>query len=229
MSRGTALVLGSRLGSGNIGEAIYDELKVDNWKVYGYDCSNGDTYRLPLDAPWAEADTLVVTLGKEGITPYDNCDEEEIVQIIDGSLVLPMLAVWYWVSARNGRGGKCVVMGSYAHDHMPTSCAPYCAAKAGLAQAVRSWAWELTPKGFLFHIVHPYHVPSTPMGKRVVEAMVRERGFTEDEAVRYQMKDMRLREHLTPLEIAAVVGWVLKAPEAQWLSGQGLNMYGGVR
>jgi hypothetical protein len=53
--------------------------------------------------------------------------------------------------------------------------------------------------------------------------------MTRIEAENYQTKDLRLPEHLTPAEIAEYVNWMLDAPEAAWLSGQGVNLYGGVR
>lgn len=224
-----ALVLGAR--QGNIGGAIADVLDNDGWDVVTHDCQMSDGgYGLP-SVPWAESDALVVTLGKEGITPFSKCSEDDVLEIIDACLVLPLLCIRMWVQGRLlvGLGGKCVVLGSYAYDHSPTSCVPYCAAKAGLAHAINGLGWELTADGFNFHIVHPYHVPSTPMGARVVEAMVQERGFTVDEAEEYQKKDMKLDHHLTPAEIAEYVRWLVVAPEAAWLSGQGLSLYGGVR
>ena len=89
-------------------------------------------------------------------------------------------------------------------------------------------AWELTPE-FLVSIVHPYHVPSTPMGQEVLEGLIKNRGMTREEAEHYQRKDARLPEHLTPTEIAEYINWMLAAPEAAWLSGQGISLYGGVR
>jgi NAD(P)-dependent dehydrogenase (short-subunit alcohol dehydrogenase family) len=229
MTSDDTLVLGSKVGSGNIGEAIYDRLAEDGWMVTGTDCRVGGEYKLDPSLDWSSYKNLVVTLGKEGITPFDTCSYQEVVDIVNGSLMLPLLAMHTWVQARQGLGGKCVVIGSYAYDHAPTACAPYCAAKAGLAQAIYELGWELTDRGYQFHIVHPYHVPSTPMGKRVVEAMVRERGFTEEEAKEYQKKDMKLDHHLTPEVIAEYVRWLVAAPEAEWLSGQGLHLYGGTR
>lgn len=223
------MVLGARKGSGNIGEAVVNELRTQGWWVSGNHCrdANGD-YVVP-EVDYSTVDALVITLGKEGLTPWLTCSEEDITEVVYGSLVLPLLAVRAWAQARAAQGGTCVVVGSYAYDHAPTGCAPYCAAKAGLAQAIVELGWELTERGFYFHIVHPYHVPSTPMGQRVVEAMVRERGFTREAAVEYQKKDMRMGRHLTPEEVATVVGWLVTEPAAQWLSGQGLNLYGGVR
>jgi NAD(P)-dependent dehydrogenase (short-subunit alcohol dehydrogenase family) len=228
----TGLVLGARPGTGNIGEAIYDKLdRRKDWLVDHNDCQVEDNlYGVP-SVPWEDYDALVVTLGKEGITPMAECDDFDIVSIIEANLMLPLRCIRAWLEAREASklGGQCVVIGSYAYDHSPTSCVPYCAAKAGLAHAVQGLAWELTSQGYYFHIVHPYHVPSTPMGVRVVQAMMEVRGMGLEEAHEYQMKDMRLREHLSPEDIARVVCWLLTEPVAPWLSGTGLSLYGGVR
>jgi NAD(P)-dependent dehydrogenase (short-subunit alcohol dehydrogenase family) len=226
------MVLGARLGTGNIGEAIYNRLDMDGWDVAWHDCSEdlGDDtiYSVP-NVAFADFDALVVTLGREGITPFDRTDDLTIAELVHANLTLPLQCVRAWVEARGEEGGKCVLIGSYAYDHSPTSCVPYCAAKAGLAHAVQGLAWELTQLGYSFHIVHPYHVPSTPMGGRVVAAMMEERGFGLREAEEYQRKDLRLKDHLHPSDIARVVCWLLDEPVAPWLSGTGLSLYGGVR
>lgn len=225
------LVLGHKAGSRNIGEAIYDRFVRDGWEVTGSDCwdkLSGD-YRLDPTLDWEGYPNLVVTLGMEGLTPFDTCTYQEAVDVINANLVLPLLALHTWVAERQGLGGTCVVIGSYAHNHALTGSAPYCAAKAGLHHAVQELGWELTGKGYQFHIVHPYHVPSTPMGARVLDALQRERGMSLREAVAYQTKDLRLDAHLHPTDIAEVVQWLVEEPVARWLSGQGIQLYGGVR
>lgn len=231
MDKNRILVLGSKVGSGNIGEAIYDRFAQDGWDVTGNDCWDklAEGYRLDPALDWAAYATLVVTLGKEGLTPFDTCTYEEAVDVINANLVLPLLAMHTWVGERQDQGGTCVVIGSYAHNHALTGSAPYCAAKAGLHHAVQELGWELTGRGYQFHIVHPYHVPGTPMGQRVLTAMELWRGMTREEAQAYQAKDLRLDDHLTPGDIAEVVRWLVETPAARWLSGQGLQLYGGVR
>lgn len=228
----SVMVLGARVGTGNIGEAILNTMDDAGWTVGWHSCQmDQGHYDIPdgFEGLLEDYDALVVTLGKEGITPFLTCTDDDIAEVVYGSLVLPLRAIRAWVQARGERGGKCVVIGSYAYDHAPTACAPYCAAKAGLAQAIVELGWELTAQDYSFHIVHPYHVPSTPMGGRVVKAMMEERGFGLEEAHEYQKKDMRLQEHLAPIDVAEVVRWLLETPVGPWLSGQGINLYGGVR
>lgn len=230
------IILGARPGTGNIGDAILREMDRRNWEIKVSDCLDHDgKYRIPTSLPYHRADALIVTLGYTRLTPFAVTTEDDIEKVIHGTLLLPLMAVKNYVQERMAGGqrvigsiSRVVVIGSYAHDHALTHCAAYCAAKAGLAAAIQELGWELTEEGFRFHIVHPYHVPSTPMGKEVLRGLAdRVGGYREAE--QYQRKDLKMAAHLTPLDIAEVVAWLLTEPAAEWLSGQGLNLYGGTR
>ena len=230
MSKAVVLGTSEAVGSNNIGDAIYKNLKDHGWEVVPSHCWDEDArgYRIP-NFKYADTQALVVTLGMAQSEPWLQSDFElDVAAVVHASLLLPLAALHQWAQERQ-QDGTAVVIGSYAHDHVLTHSTAYCAAKAGLAHAVRSLGWELAGHGLFFHIVHPYHVPSTPMGKRVVQSMMANRGMTLKEAEDYQRKDLALPDHLTPTEIAEYVGWLVRAPEAQWMSGQGLNLYGGVR
>jgi NAD(P)-dependent dehydrogenase (short-subunit alcohol dehydrogenase family) len=221
-----AVVLGA--SRANIGAAVRDHLIGDGWDVDATDCLDPDgVYRIP-NLDFKTFDAMVVTLGHTRMVEFDQATEDDINEVIRGSLVLPLMAAKAYVQERNSRGGAVVLVGSYAHDHALTNGAAYCASKAGLAAAVRELAWELTPL-FFFHIVHPYHVPDTPMGARVVQALMEAKGMTREEAEAYQRKDLRMPHHLEPVEIAEVIGWLLSEPAAKWTAGSGINLYGGSR
>jgi len=222
------MVLGASRTEANIGAAIRDELSHWGWTVDGSDCLDPDgVYRIP-STDLKQYDALVVTLGHTRMVPFSEASEDDINEVIRGSLVLPLMAAKGFVRDRNSRGGSVVLVGSYAHDHPLTHCAAYCAAKAGLAAAVKELAWELTPI-FFFHIVHPYHVPETPMGQGVVDGLMRSKDLTREQAESYQRKDLKMPEHLKAVEIAEVIQWLLTEPAAKWTAGSGINLYGGSR
>jgi NAD(P)-dependent dehydrogenase (short-subunit alcohol dehydrogenase family) len=219
----------------NIGDHIQATLVQNGWKVSSSHCHDKDgEYRIPMMA-YDRADALVVSLGYTASVPWlegpnGDVQEEDIDDVIRACLTLPLMAAKLYVQERHEYGdGKVVFIGSYAHDHVLSDSVAYCAAKAGLAQATRALAWDLTPAGFQFHIVHPYHVPDTPMGAAVVGNMMVQRGMTAGQAEEYQRKDLLLEDHLKPEEVASVVHWLLEAPVAKWLGGQGINLYGGTR
>lgn len=219
-------MLGAR--EGNIGEAVVDKLRMERWIADASDCLDSDgVYRIPnLDL--AQYDAMVVTLGHTLMVPFCAAEEDDLAEVIRGSLLLPLVAANTYVRHRNKKGGAVVLTGSYAHDHALTNGAAYCASKAGLAAAVKELAWELMPL-FRFHIVHPYHVPSTPMGARVVEGLMVSRQWTREQAEAYQSKDLRMDEHLQPMDIAEVIWWLLSEPAAAWTAGSGIDLYGGSR
>lgn len=220
-----AIVLGAR--EGNMGEAIGLHLSGDlGWEVTLNDCwdKNEARYEVP-NLEWSEADAVVITLGRTTVTPFGQVTPTELADTIRACLTLPLLCAQEYMEWTNW--GKVVFIGSYAHDHPITYGTPYCAAKAGLAMAVQTLAWE-APE-FHWHIVHPYHVPGTPMWEWVQSRVMRTRDWTREEADDYARKDLKQPAMLTPLEIAQVVGFLLTNEAAPWLSGQGLNMYGGTR
>jgi NAD(P)-dependent dehydrogenase (short-subunit alcohol dehydrogenase family) len=222
------MVMGASRTERNIGAVVQEQLQDEGWTVDGSDCLDTDgVYRIP-STDLKQYDAMVVTLGHTRMVPFSEASEDDIHEVIRGSLILPLMAARGYVRDRNSRGGTVVLVGSYAHDHPLTHCAAYCAAKAGLAAAVKELAWEMTPL-FFFHIVHPYHVPATPMGQRVVEGLMESRDLTMIQAEAYQRKDLRMPEHLTAGEVAEVVSWLLSDPVARWTAGSGINLYGGSR
>lgn len=223
------LVLGIDETRPNLGTVIMNELEFRGYVVEGHDCSSPDgVYRIP-PAKFEQFEAMVVTLGHTRMVPFTEVEEDDLAEVIRACLTLPLMAVKAFVQEREGKGGTVVLLGSYAHDHPLTYGAAYCAAKAGLAAAVKELAWELTEWGFFIHIIHPYHVPSTPMGKRVVHNLMTARGMTEEQAEAYQRKDLKMPEHLTPEDVGEVVYWLLSQPAARWTAGSGINLYGGTR
>jgi NAD(P)-dependent dehydrogenase (short-subunit alcohol dehydrogenase family) len=266
--RNRAVILGAKPDSGNIGEAIADELDLWNWAVTMDDCLRGSptrpkgaaqmhgdtaeefgyeagTYAF-YDAPsyqefqkW-EADALIITLGTTGKTAFAEMKDYEMRRILRGCLELPLECARRFVQAaehthwqdreRSAALARHIIfVGSYAHDHPFTNGTAYCAAKAGLAMAARTLGWELTDMGYYVHVVHPYHVEGTPMWEVVQAGVMEARGWTREEADDYARKDLKMPDALTPREIGQVVRILVEELPMRWLSGQGLNLYGGSR
>lgn len=233
-ARHRAIVLGAAVDRENIGSAIVRYLSGrENWAVDADDCKvsgTKDTYRIP-SIPMGKYDALVISLGTAMRTAFDKDPFTNVDRVIHANLMLPLAAIHAYIEARswNDLGGKVVVIGSYAHDHVLSESVAYCAAKAGLVHAIRALAWDLAGDGFRFHSVNPYHVPSTQMGANVLASMMKNRGMSREEAEAYQMKDLRMDQHLTPWQIAEQVGFLVSQPSADWQSGQAVNLYGGTR
>jgi len=233
----SAIVLGAR--PGNIGGAIVDRLnRTPGWMADADDCKSqsrtlgppgSEEYVAPELNELGEYEACVITLGKTLTNPIGHQDRHQIHKVIYGSLELPLTCVAQYVNARGDKGGKIVLIGSYARNHPFTHCTTYNAAKAGLDAAAKALAWELMPD-FSVHIIHPFHVSGTPMTAQVLKGM--EQGvhhMSPAEAEAYQRKDLRMPNLLTPDEVADMVRVLLTEPVTKWLAGASLDMYGGTR
>lgn len=229
-----AFVLGA--SSGSIGEATAEVLhnKFD-MDVVTHDCKSPDPehqfgWEVPLGAysEFVESEALVVTVGRTAMDGFDSISKEEIEAVIYGSLTLPLLCAREYVACREDRGGRIVLVGSYAHEHPFTTGTAYCAAKAGIDMAVRTMAWELTDQKYRVFGLHPYHVPGTGMWEQVQEGVMFNKGMTREEADAYAEKDLKMRL-MHKEEIGELIGIALTEPTMQWLSGSSLKPYGGTR
>jgi NAD(P)-dependent dehydrogenase (short-subunit alcohol dehydrogenase family) len=236
-----AYILGARLNSGNIGEAIVNRLYSEGWHVLGDDCLNPSLglYVSPTVEQFeeADADALVITLGRTYNESFDSLDPNTITHALDANLTLPLEAArryveankdstrWHW--EENPR--RIIFIGSYGYEHPFTNGTLYCAAKAGLDAAARALGWELTDKGYRVHIVHPYHVQGTPMWGQVEQAVAERYGIDSEDAHEYTRRDLKMPDLLVASEVAEVVHALLTVPALQWTSGTGIKLYGGTR
>lgn len=235
------VVLGSRPGSGNIGSHVGLKFIAKGWDVREDDCHRqphpvfdpGGEYVVD-DTVMDDADVMVCTLGTTHVGDFHRQPQSQLAQTITACLTLPMLAAQEYLNQRmaatEGQRGECgrvVFVGSYAHDHVLSHSEAYCAAKAGLAHLVRCLAWDYTKAGFHFGIVHPYHVPGTPMWQRVQDGVMEQNDMTWQQAEQHAYRDTRLGRLLDPDEVADAV--YDAATSGPWTSGAGVNLYGGVR
>lgn len=235
-----AIVLGARMRSWNIGEAIVDDLCRSGFLVVGEDCHHeSGAYNAPTTAWFREqdADVLVVSLGKAARLPFEELDPAKLMGLIHANLALPLECALRYVRAaeaasayRQGATRRIVFIGSYAHNHPFTNGTVYCAAKAGLDMAARTLGWELTDKGYRVNIVHPYHVAGTPMWTEVEEGFRENHpGWTEEKCEAYHRKDLRMPDLLSPGQVARVVRRIIEEEDFAWTSGTSIELYGGTR
>lgn len=190
-----------------------------------------------------DADALVITLGATYKEHFTEVKEHEFTRVLRGCLELPLRCALRYVQAVDKLRGehesetppdKCrlrriVFLGSYAHRHPFTNGTAYCAAKAGLDMAARTLGWELTDRGYRVFIVHPYHIPGTPMWAEVEKGVMESKGWTKEEADAYAHRDLKMPDLCTPREVAEVVADLLDGGATDWLSGTALELNGGTR
>jgi len=220
-----ALILGAR--HGNIGATIAARLRMDDWNTSENDCVVGIArgYDVPIDVEFQDYELLVVSLGRVQIEPFYDVDDADIDDVLNACLGLPLKCVATYVSERRHfeRGGQVVMIGSYNHNHPLTHGVVYSAAKAGLAMACKALAWELSDQGFTFQVVHPFHVPGTPMDRDAKEQAKAVQGRQGIGAPVLQPEAMR------PDDVAEQVAALADSRCKGWLSGANIEMYGGSR
>lgn len=233
----TALVLGSR--QQNIGQSIATELIAQGWSVVEDDCHHDDSpvfnplghYDLPDigEDDW-NVEALVVSLGKVHIQPLHEVADDEVGEVITACLTLPLRCIREYLRVREqegAQGGRVVVVGSYNHDHPLSYGTAYSAAKAGLAMAVKQLAWDYTKFGYTFNIVHPTVVEGTALSDHAQLESAAVRGIGRRQVQEEVRAARQMPEALRPRDVAEVVVDILGS--SRWLSGAGINMYGGQR
>lgn len=184
-----------------------------------------------------DADALVVTLGSTYKDPFWEVEQHVMDRVLRASLLMPLEAARRYVQSGGERqdwqappGERYIIfIGSYAWRHPFTNGTAYCAAKAGLDAAASTLGWELTDKGYRVHVVHPHHVPGTPMWQEVERGVMESKGWTREQAMEYAARDLKMPDHLTPGEVADVVRILLEEPSMSWLSGTRIELNGGTR
>lgn len=229
-----ALVVGA--AAGNIGMAIEDQLAsyvpTDGINI------NGPQHGLTVE-DLATYRYLVISCGSTDINPLHEQGDLTLRRVIDACLTTPLDIIANWIIARIPFSGTdwhsskeesvCIVIGSYAQDHVLSNSTAYCAAKAGINAAIKSLAWDYTAKGFRFHCLNPHSVEDTPMTGKVVEQIAEQKGMNTDEAMAYWKRTLLLPNRLTRQEIAQTVHWLLLDAPTPHLSGTSIELYGGER
>jgi NAD(P)-dependent dehydrogenase (short-subunit alcohol dehydrogenase family) len=138
-------------------------------------------------------------------------------------------AVWD-LTSRLGRamprGGAIVNIGSFAAKVASTiECAVYASSKAAVLSITRSFAHAFAPQGVRVNAVVP-GIIDTPMQDQVIEKVAEFRHTTPGELARTRNATVPLGRSGTPQECAGII-WFLLSAEADYMTGQAINITGG--
>lgn len=117
-----------------------------------------------------------------------------------------------------------VVVGSDAAERPMRTSAVYCGTKAALHQTARCLARELAP-GFRINVVAPGMTEPTGMQEYIDATVPRLRGWTADEAGRYETSQIPMMRRADVMEVADVIVSVLLGPA--YMTGSIVNVNGG--
>jgi NAD(P)-dependent dehydrogenase (short-subunit alcohol dehydrogenase family) len=231
---GSDRTLGIKDSGRNIGAAIAQSLEQSHFKVFDYnkddfDATESGTWQQMFDV-YTPPDTLIICCGYTWLDWIENMPISEVFQIINDSLMAPIIATQEFVKATIDEPWRkhIVYVGSMAYRNVLNASSVYCAAKAGLAHYARCAAWELAPKGYDVFAVHPSNTLDTPMTDKTINDIRRYRGITDEEAEAYWESIAPKGRFLTKNEIALTVR-MLVAGSMTFASGSQVELSGGAR
>ena len=103
---------------------------------------------------------------------------------------------------------------------------PYSSSKAAVLGITRSFAYALAPRNVRVNAICP-GIIDTPMQDKVLEQVAPLRGMTVEELAVARLKTVPLGRVGTPEETAGLT-WFLLSDEAGYMTGQAVNLTGGL-
>jgi NAD(P)-dependent dehydrogenase (short-subunit alcohol dehydrogenase family) len=201
-----ALVTGSASG---LGLAIATELECAGYTVVGCDLQDGnDILSLDKSALPARLDVLVNCAGLNLINWLPNVSEAEWDAVMDVNVKGMFLMTQACLpQLRESRGTVVNIVSNAAH--MPMRCsAAYNASKGAALMLTKQLARELSPDITVFS-VSPNKLCNTGMSKSIDRQVVVTRGWTMEQAVKYQLAGLLTGEETPPESVAEFIGFLL--------------------
>jgi len=210
------LVTGSSSG---LGAALVVALEAAGHEVLQYDVANGQDVLLPaLSAP--EIDVLINCAGVNRINWLSDVTGDEWDHVMDTNVkgifrmtqaCLPLL--------KKSRGTVVNIVSNAAH--MPMRCsAAYNASKGAALILTKQLARELIGDGITVFSVSPNKLRDTGMSRSIDEQVMATRGWTLEEAQKYQMAGLLTGEETDPAMCAEFISYLLSSKERhKYLAG----------
>lgn len=121
-----------------------------------------------------------------------------------------------------------VHIGSMAARVPLNGSAPYCMSKAGLEMMTRCMAWELAPKNYNVLCINPSNIDGSPMEAETIKRIQKLRKIGQEAATDYWRSGM-IRDRLLSMEEISKVVQLFISGNCSYLSGNAINLTGGLR
>lgn len=206
-----ALVTGWQSG---LGAAIKVALEREGYEVLPW---IGDV-RSPKNLP-DELDVLVNCAGINGINWLPDVTEKEWDDIVDTNAKGIFMMTQALLDPLTASRGTVLNIVSNA-AHMPMRCsAAYNASKGAALILTKQLARELAPTITVFS-VSPNKLKGTGMSRAIDDQVMATRGWSREEAVRYQLAGLLTGEETPPFRVAEFIGFLLSSKERhKYLTG----------
>lgn len=211
----TALVTGAASGLGaliadHLVEKGYSVFRFD--KKYGEDVVDPDLDYLPAEFQ-SRIDVLVNCAGINRINWLEDVSGDEWDAVMDTNAkgifkmtqaLLPQL--------RKARGTVLNIVSNAAHMPMRSSAA-YNASKGAALILTKQLARELAADGITVFSVSPNKLKGTGMSDDIDQQVCKVRGWSMEEAQRYQLQGLLTGEETDPAALAEFIGFLLSTKE----------------
>jgi acetoin reductase-like protein len=180
---------------------------------------------IDLSVEWGQLTVLVNNAGRVLITPFLEITEEEW----DAILTLNLKAVFFAMqfAARHMQtGGRVINLSSISGRSGRPDQPHYAAAKCGVISLTQSAALAFASQGITVNAVCP-GVVETPMTTGIHEIRARALGITPEESLARMVAKIPLGRPAKTDDIAKAVSF-LCSPDAAYITGQSLNVCGGM-
>jgi acetoin reductase-like protein len=180
---------------------------------------------IDLSAQWGQLAVLVNNAGRVLITPFLEITEGEW----DAILTLNLKAVFFAMqfAARHMQtGGRMINLSSISGRSGRPDQPHYAAAKCGVISLTQSAALAFASQGITVNAVCP-GVVETPMTTGIHEIRARALGITPEESLARMVAKIPLGRPAKTDDIAKAVSF-LCSPDAAYITGQSLNVCGGM-
>lgn len=197
-------------GANGLGMELGNVLTAQGHEVIPYDKAFGDDVLAPRGLP-SKMDVLINCAGINKINWLENVEEEEWDSVMDTNAkgifkmtqaCLPQL--------RASKGTVLNIVSNAAH--MPMRCsAAYNASKGAALILTKQLARELIGDGITVFSVSPNKLKGTGMSDDIDEQVVKTRGWTMEEAQRYQLAGILTGEETDPRDLAEFIAFLLQS------------------
>jgi meso-butanediol dehydrogenase/(S,S)-butanediol dehydrogenase/diacetyl reductase len=191
------------------------------------DLTNLDEIRrvINLSAEWGQITVLVNNAGRVLITPFLEITENEWDAIMTLNLKTVFFAMQF-AASQMSEGGRIVNLSSISGRSGRPDQAHYAAAKCAVISLTQSAALSFATKGITVNAVCP-GVVDTPMTSKIHEIRASSLGITPEESLNLMIARIPLGRLETTDEVAGAVSF-LCSPDAAYITGQSLNVCGGM-
>ena len=202
-------------GDAGLGAAIVDALRKDGHTVMSYDIKqrfdilNPDT----LLVEQFELDVLINCAGINRINWLQNVSEQDWDAVMDVNVKGIFKMTQAFLPRLIERKGTVLNIVSNA-AHMPMRCsAAYNASKGAALILTKQLARELTSQGVTVFSVSPNKLRGTEMSDSIDQQVITTRGWTLEEAQRYQLAGLLTGEETPPEAVAEFIAFLLQDKE----------------